>query len=314
MRFILSSHPRLFVPAETGFLPFLDTDPTAFLTMDQVSSILDRIGRMNLDWANLVTDLSVFYTSLPVPNLPQTINALYQIKVASHVAPRWGDKTPSYVQHMPVIQKIFPQAQFIHIIRDGRDTALSAIDKWGSLRRAYLTDYYLLAHWVRNVEQGRKFGQIQKEKNYFEVQYEDLVQDPEPTIRGICDFLDESFHPNMLDHTPLALQTIGSEGHVEVKAPIRTTSLRRWEAEMEPFRKKLADNLAGPTLRALGYPLSNLGRFRYSEKIKVELLCHPLLDYRYNPDSITASWMAKTKPRKTPQTPFENTKSIRSGG
>ena len=269
MRFILSSHPRLFVPAETGFLPLLETDPAELLTLHQVGIILEKIGRMNLDWANLVTDLSDFFTSLPTPNLSHIIDALYRIKLKTHQAARWGDKTPSYILYLPVIHSIFPQAQYIHVIRDGRDTALSAAQKWGGFRRAYMTEYYLLTHWVRNIKAGQAFGHGQSKDKYFELRYEDLVQDPENTLKSVCAFLKETFHPAMLDHSALARQTIGARGHIEVKQPIRTTSLQRWENEMSPFSKKLANQLAGPTLKTLGYSLTSFSSFKPPEKIKV---------------------------------------------
>ncbi len=271
LRFILSSHPRLYVPAETGFLPFLNINPDAVLTVLQLGRLLEKIGRLNTEWANLVEDIPTFSESLPSPRLPHVLDALYRKMIAPQGAHRWGDKTPSYVRYLPAIQNIFSEAQFIHLIRDGRDATLSAREKWSAYQRVYMTDIYLLMQWVQNVQAGQAFGRKQNNRTYYEIRYENLVLDPESTLKDLCDFLGESFHPAMLDHTALATQVIQADGHLEVTQPIRTTSLGRWKVEMDPFRKKLADHVAGPTLQLLGYPLADQDPFSFLERVRKNL-------------------------------------------
>lgn len=125
LRFILARHPAFAIPDETGFLPFLDVDPRKELSAAAVTALLQRIGHLNRYWEGLVEDEAAFYVGLPRPVLPNILDALYRRKLPQEVD-RWGDKTPLYVQYIPEIQVIFPEAQFIHLIRDGRDAALSA--------------------------------------------------------------------------------------------------------------------------------------------------------------------------------------------
>ena len=257
LRFVLSSHPRLYVPSETGFLPFLGYDGDAALTLAQARRVLHRIGRLNREWAGLVDDVEAFYGCLPDATLAHLLDALYRVKLqaAGSGAARWGDKTPGYALHLPLLACLFPTAQFVHVVRDGRDVALSAGKKWGQ-GRWYMDTYYLLRNWVRHVEQARGAGRGLAPGHYLEVRYEDLVTEPEPAIRVICGFLGEEFHPAMLDHTQLARRQIAPEGHVEVWQPISTASVGRWRSEMSPFWQKAADRIAGPTLAATGYELS----------------------------------------------------------
>ena len=260
LRFVLSSHPRLFVPSETGFLPFLGYDGDAALTPAQARRLLERIGRLNREWAGLVDDGEAFYGRLPAPTLAHLLDALYRLKLqaAGSDAARWGDKTPAYALHLPRLARIFATAQFVHVVRDGRDVALSAGKKWGR-GRWYMDPYYLLRNWARHVEQARAAGQALAPGRYLEVRYEDLVGEPEPAIRALCRFLGEEFHPAMLDHTQLARQRIAPGGHVEVWQPISTASVGRWRSEMSPFWQRAADRVAGPTLAASGYAPSDQG-------------------------------------------------------
>ena len=267
LRFILSSHPRLHVPGETGFLPFLGFAGDERLSSHQVRKILDRIGNLNLEWAGLVDDVEAFVRTLQQPTLSCVLDRLYRIKINGQAA-RWGDKTPGYVHYVPLLSRIFATAQFIHVIRDGRDATLSAEKKWGH-SRWYMDNYYLLCNWVQAVEQGRAAGQALPGGRYLEVRYEELVQKPEPTIHTLCDFLREPFHPALLDHTRLAREQVGPQGHVEVREPISMASVGRWRAGMSPVWQKTADAVAGPTLAACGYDLSGQGPLSAIERARV---------------------------------------------
>ena len=261
LRFLLSSHPRIHIPEETGFLPFLakDREIEAELSLARVQQIVERIGRLNRLWQGLVTDVPAFYAALPEPKLRFVLDALYRRQIAEHGAARWGDKTPVYVRYMPTLDQIFPSAQFVHMIRDGRDAALSAREKWPD-RRRYMDHYYLLKNWVRNVDAGQKAGRDLGPDRYLEVRYERLVQDPQPVLEEICSFLGETFQPAMLDHVQLARRIgPGPQGHVEVLQPISTASVGRWKTDLSPFDQKMADRLAGPTLLVLGYELAESG-------------------------------------------------------
>ena len=268
LRYMLSSHPRLYVPDETGFLPFLNTDPHAELSRDAVENLLQRIGKLNRFWDGLVEDQDSFYTALAYSTLPFVLDALYRRQMEPHDPARWGDKTPLYVQYIPQIRAIFPDAQFIHIIRDGRDAALSARAKWGE-ERPYMDLSYLLRNWVRNVQAGRQFGAPLGPQRYCEIRYENLVSSPQDTLRTVCTFLDEAYDPVMLDFQQLARREGGGiDAHLEPQEALHRDSIGRWQAEMTPFERKLVHTVAGPLLARLGYtpdippPLTAVDRMR----------------------------------------------------
>jgi hypothetical protein len=271
LRYILSSHPRIYIPAETGFIPFLPEVMMGVLTSTQVRRILLQVGRLNREWYAMVEDVDAFCASLPEPTLAHVLDALYRQKIVPFNATRWGDKTPAYVLYMDTLSHIFPTAQFVHMVRDGRDVMLSAQRRWGQ-GAWYMDSYYLLKNWVRYVERGRESGCKLKRDQYLEVSYEALVQQPESTVREICAFLDERFYSAMLTHTKLARKQIGSSGHVEVRQPIFTASVQRWRTQMNSFEQKLANRVAGRTLLTLGYEQSDPGPFSLSETMRLFLL------------------------------------------
>jgi hypothetical protein len=244
----------------------------ADLSIAEVEAVLLRIARLNHLWRHMVPDVTAFYSTLPEPKLCHVLDTLYRQKIAPHGAVRWGDKTPVYVQHIATLDTIFATAQFIHVIRDGRDAALSARIKWPD-RQLYMDAYYLMKHWVANVESGRSAGQRLGAERYLEICYEGLVRNPRGTLERVCAFLDERFEPAMLEHSRLA-RTVGPgpQHHVEVMQPVSTASVARWKAEMSRFEQKMADHVAGESLQALGYEASALDPLSPSERLRLGLL------------------------------------------
>jgi hypothetical protein len=279
LRFMLASHPRLFVPEETGFIPFLvkEKDIDAPLSLSQVAAILERIGKLNFLWRDNVPDVSAFYKSLPEQKLAFVLDEIFRHYTRTQTVIRWGDKTPLYVQYVRILSKIFPEAQFIHLIRDGRDAALSARKKWPE-HSMYMDYYYLLKNWVRNINTGRRAGQWLGTGRYNELFYETLVTTPEETLRNLCSFLGEDFHIAMLNHTKLAGEIgPGPNAHTEVLQPVSTASIDTWKRKMTPFEKKMSDRVAGSTLTGLGYELASLGAFDIQEQLRYHTLAAKFL-------------------------------------
>lgn len=277
-RAIANSHPRLFVPPETGFLPFLRIDRQAPagdrpLSREEIAHLLAQIGRLNAEWRDRVDDAAAFYEALCAdderPIVSQALDALYR-RMMGERGGRWGDKTPGYVRYIPQIDRLFPGAQFVHVVRDGRDAALSAREKWEG--RRHQDSYYLLQQWVESVSAGRRDGRRLGPDRYREIHYEALVAQPEETVRALCDFLGESFHPAMLNHTRQFEASGAAGGHPEVRNPIFTSSAGRWRREMAPFDRKLAHRLAGPTLRAFGYETPDPGPWTAGERLRLLLM------------------------------------------
>ena len=105
---------------------------------------------------------------------PDAVRAFYALYGESTRAPpRWGDKTPGYVKHMREIQEYLPEARFIHLIRDGRDVALSV------LKQEFGPETIEAAaeKWRSRVLRGR--AQQPYLGFYMEVKFEDLVVDTE---------------------------------------------------------------------------------------------------------------------------------------
>jgi hypothetical protein len=263
LRFMLASHSRIYIPEETGFLPHL-LKPVRFhapMSRAEIEKCIDKIGKLNYLWRGLVDNPEEFYNSLQEPTLPYLIDALYRVQIAPFNARRWGDKTPLYIQYIEQLSHLFPKSQFIHVIRDGRDAALSARRKW-QVQRPYQDFYYLIYNWARNVNIGRQAGLALGSTRYIEIFYEELVDNPVEILMSLCKFLNEDFETAMLDHTQLARQVgPGPDHHTEVLDPIRRDRTQQWQIQLTRSEKITADLVAGGLLEELGYQKERAGKF-----------------------------------------------------
>ena len=165
---------------------------------------------------------------------------------------RFGEKTPVNVRNIPFLADLFPEAVFLHIIRDGRDVTLSYLDvPWGPTSVAESAIYWKLA-----VEEGRRDGSALGPRRYRELKYEELVEDPEATLRELCRSLRLPFDPAMLryheraDDVRKGFRNPGA--HRNLSRP-PTKGLRSWREQMQADDLGVFEMLAGATLEEFGY-------------------------------------------------------------
>lgn len=203
---MLNSNPELCVPPEIQLLfeysgngnrlyeEFLLAGQQG-LTGDQLSAVIERGCPYNLDQ---FFDYRTFCRQdiTPKRTLRTFVSAFYSA-IAEHHHKRWFiEQTPWYGQRLDLMAALFPDAKFIHVVRDGRDVALSfARTEWWH-KSARLN----LSRWQKEVKKialDAKF--LLKPNTYLEIKYEDLVADTPAALKIICLFLGVDFDPGMLN-------------------------------------------------------------------------------------------------------------------
>lgn len=168
---------------------------------------------------------------------------------------RWADSTPTNIPHMLRIASDFPDAQFLHIIRDPRDIALSLEARKWARPLPWDKENALLAaglYWEWIVRKGRAFGQ-QLASRYMEVRYETLVEKPAEVLPLIGDFLHHD-----LDYRRIKESSVGS-----VKVPLTSFSedlqrgkfspVGRWRTKFPAEQLQQFEELIGAYMTELGY-------------------------------------------------------------
>ncbi len=197
LRVILDRSPGIAVPDESFFIPLLARRHGRTIDVERFLDDIARIPAIR-DWGVSVSDVASRVRSGMATG--EAIAAIYDV-VADHAGkPRWGDKTPMYMRHLPLLERLFPDTQYVHLIRDGRDAALSFLQMpEGTFTRTWAhptTAEQFACLWRREVEDARALGRRIGARRYHEVRYEDLVADPEEALRGICVFAEIPFEPD----------------------------------------------------------------------------------------------------------------------
>jgi len=187
------------------------------------------------------------------------VRTVFAAYATAHGKPCYGDKTPGYVTHLGLLGVLFPEARFVHIIRDGRDVAMAYLDRseWGPSTMADAALY-----WRSRVSRGRATGRQLGAARYREVRYEDLVDDPEAVTRSLCRFLDLGFEPAMLEFHQRGRDFAAATPHPDafrgLAQPV-TKGMRNWRTQMAPDDVALVETIAGDLLADLGYEVTGAG-------------------------------------------------------
>jgi glycosyltransferase involved in cell wall biosynthesis len=274
LRYMLSSHPRLYIPPESNFIPrFFQKQPCTPMSRQQaiqIAGMLLAYRPFFRDWHGERLAPETFVNSLPDLTPAAFVDTLYTHYARQHDAQRWGDKSPIYTEHIDLLAEIFPTAQFIHIIRDGRDTALSMQKAYQGKRFFYVDLYYAGRTWKRRVNKARAAGYLLGADRYYELHYEHLVANPDTLLSEICDFLGEAYAPTMVAPDAVAGQQHHSTGiHANVRQAPTTKSVGRWQQEMSFADQRLFQSVAGDLLQELAYNQNKgLGRMPVVERLR----------------------------------------------
>jgi len=251
----LGRHPQLYAfPRETRLIPHLIVNQQKF-------GDLEKDENFQRLWEE-VLGLTVFecvneYRKLSLPedwheyprSLAGVLDGVFRYFAAREGKQRWCEKTPQHVQHIEQLSELYPLARFIHVVRDGRDAAVSFNRRW------YRTPELTLFRWKKVVAEGHRQGQKLGSERYMEVRYEDLTTAPEYWLRKICKFLGVSFNEAVLLSTQPYLN--GTQPHSEGTelGALRSNS-GHWKKYFTARKLKSLECIAGSTLASFGYESS----------------------------------------------------------
>jgi hypothetical protein len=270
LRLMLDRHPNLAVPHEPKFVMAFYPRLAQYGDLSNranVARLLDDIAEYPAVRDGKLISSKEAILSHPIATYPELVHAIMREYTARVGKRRWIDKTPFYTPHIDTLWRLIPDCKIIHLVRDGRDVALSlrSLD-WGSKNIPRLAQDW---RWKTTI--CHKVGSVIGPERFLEVRYEELVERPEATLRSICGFLGEEFSETMLDHGGDGTKEKVPEGsqqwHTHSTQPPDRTKLYGWKQKLSVADQTIFEQEAGDALDLFGYERTNRpGSWRSSIK------------------------------------------------
>jgi hypothetical protein len=265
LRLQLDSHSDLAIPPETGLGDLLAGVNGAAPTRAELLDAITALGTWP-DFGVTREELAEAFERAGRWSVADGVRAYYALYASSRGKSRYGDKTPGHARHMGAIAEALPEARFIHIIRDGRDVAASLRDLPFAPAGGDMAA--IAALWRDTIWRARRIAETLP--HYVEVRYERLVTEPEAVLRELCDFLELTFDPAMLeahlraDRRLAELRTAtfddgvvrfgdGTEIATLTRRPPDPSRVGRWREVLSEHEVARFERFAGAALAAEGY-------------------------------------------------------------
>ncbi|MFE9423834.1 sulfotransferase family protein [Kitasatospora sp. NPDC006697] len=279
---LLDSHPDLVVGPEIDFVEPVDLGPHILQACDLLDAGDPRVLGPGTDTADpywydgahfvkqcercglSTDDVRGVVTAAMAESAPDVSSFGYRCLVVDRIGElmrsragvsRWGLKLQRKIRRVDDYAAVWPNAHFIHIVRDGRDLAashLKTVPAWGykSVARA-------AEGWVEVVARPHT---VAPPGRYLEVRYEDLVSAPRTAIGGMLDHLGLPWDDAVLRHSELEHSLFAKPwGHPAADAtgqPLSQDRIARYREDLTPGQIEEFEAIAGSELSRLGYPLS----------------------------------------------------------
>ncbi|HBF22283.1 MAG TPA: hypothetical protein DDW23_00585 [Planctomycetes bacterium] len=266
---ILGAHPNLFFPSETHFYEEIRAGAGKGLIKSKTQkgdrALDDTLGlfrkyQYEEDWKRVETP--GFREQVEKsweeqgPGLPNLFHAFMSLQAQNEGKLRWGDNTPRDVFHLKQILTDFPNARILICSRDPRDFLLSYQNKWKKTWHINQSRIRALYHpltttllWKSSMRQLEVLNQNCPQENWMLVRYEDIVANPEETVREICKTTGIKFHSELLD-----VKTNNSSFESKNAEGIFRDSVGRWRKDLPREESWFPERFAKNEMRLLNYP------------------------------------------------------------
>lgn len=240
LRLILDSHPRIAIGGETGFMGAL----LATRRIPGWKHGAEWFGRIGWSEHELDDRLRDFYAGM------------FERHARSQGKSRWGDKTPFHTSHMAEMAQVFPDADFVGIVRHPGAVA-------ASLHRSFHYAFdEAVAYWC-DINRQMLTAADDLGDRFTLCRYEDLVTDSEGVLRELMPAIGEEFDAALLRHHEVQKAQGApklTDGSTSSRDAIDARRAERWADEINAEQRE-ALAVAFPLGEVVGYTPTGVGPF-----------------------------------------------------
>ncbi len=253
LRLILNAHSQVAIPEEAGFLrPLLRTKFCNHLIggekYQKLVSYLKNNGQYKL-WNYDRSEFFHFLEQRGSIHLKDLIEQLFFSYCSSEGKSIWGDKTPVFWRNINMLRSLFPDAVFIHIVRDGRDV----FDSWRKMDATKNNVAVTALDWCIKLHTIQASFEKIRPENRIIIRYEDIISQPEMIIRQLCEKIGIPFEREMLSFYTRSDRYIGSHHSRLIFKPLDPKNSQKWKQTLTNRELAVYNLIAGRLLRKHGY-------------------------------------------------------------
>jgi hypothetical protein len=255
---MVGAHPRVAVPlATTGmwmdFAERLDHDFNDLATRDDVVRLVDAIRRHErIKLWDAELDRDILLEDLPLGDYGAVVARFHAIYAQTKGKTCWANVDIATFDNMDRVNAWFKDARFLHIVRDGRDVALShQTMPYGAGNIAECA-----RAWVQRTTINAKMGRILGPQRYMTIRFEDLVLDTRASLDRICDFIGVPFDEQMLRYGDMVEEKIPESRRwlwPAISSPPQHSKVGQWRRRMTRSQRIVFEGTANRALKDWGY-------------------------------------------------------------
>ena len=252
---MLDAHPEIAVAPETHFMRLFWKSRNDYGDLTKEHNYQQLLNQITALPEFLEMELDAQEFSKAAWQLERNYAAIFQLLLGQFAQCRGakvvGEKTPNHVLYMPAIQTLFPDARFIHIVRDPR----SVVNSWRSVPWSKGTvsgDAEMWRYYVSAPQRKPPKGH----NTLFTLPYEKLVVEPDVSLRSLCQFIGLKFEPVMLDYHQNQTTLVNTEREPwkgNAVKPVNQASLTKWQEQLSPQEVAAIESITWFEMQRLGY-------------------------------------------------------------
>lgn len=252
LRLILNAHSTIAIPEEARFLaPLLNktylTNGIQEEALKALVSYLAANAQYKL-WNYDAQPYLAWLSNKDQISLRELIDSMFMSFCHSEGKSTWGDKS-LFFRTIDILTELFPDARFIHIVRDGRDV----FDSWRKMDASKNNAAVMALDWRYKLAKIEKSFGAMPIGNQFTLRYEDLLEAPEDSIREVCSFLGIAYEPGMLEFHKTSHNYIGEHHSNLIFNAINKSNSAKWRKNLTRLEALSFNLLAGPYLKKYQY-------------------------------------------------------------
>jgi len=270
-RLMLTSHQNLAIAPESGFMLWWKNKYSDWSDKDNTSRLDEFISDLFTSrrfeyWELNESEVKSFIQKKQPDSYSELIALVYMFwaKKIDKEGAIWGDKNNYYLNHISELIELYPDARFIHIIRDGRDVATSYMKLSEIKNKVHLAPNLpdeinvIAKEWSSNISTILSSLSKLDDNQYTEIRYEDLISDPEKELQRICDFLNLVFDNDMLEFNEYNRKhELEPKDYMSWKAEtykkLNSKAVGRWKSILTAEQIEIFETIAKEPLNRFNY-------------------------------------------------------------